>query len=80
MVIVGLPATVELEMYGGSELRLDDRLAILGGCHTTCLRLRISILKWKQCRYYISDAFRAIIEIMIGFRSVIWSKIEVIDA
>ena len=41
--IVGLPAIVELEMYGGSELRLEDLRAIFGGCQTTCLRLRISI-------------------------------------
>ena len=41
--IVGLPAKVELEMYGGSELRLDDRLVILGGCQTTCFLLRISM-------------------------------------
>ena len=55
MAMGGLPVTVELEMYGGSELRLDDRLAILGGCQTTCLRLRISIMKWKQCWFYIQN-------------------------
>ena len=48
-VIVGLPANIGLDMHGGSELRLDERLVILGGCQTTCLRLRISISKWKQC-------------------------------
>ena len=43
IAIVGLPATVELEMHEGSEFRLDDLLVILGGCQTTCLRLRSSI-------------------------------------